>query len=123
MVQNPGATSRDARKPRPSRHAIRIRALLETGRKRRLVEITNYSQHGLSLDRAAGIEPDERVTVELLSGLRLPMRVVWMRDGEAGLRFLGPIAPGQTVMRLLDQAARNYKLRHQAKPSQHLRSG
>jgi hypothetical protein len=96
---------------------------LDAGGKRSLIEITSYSQHGLSLDRAAGIEPDERVTVELLSGLRLPMRVVWMRDGEAGLRFLGPIAPGQTVMRLLDRAARNYKLRHQAKSSPHLRSG
>src|SRR4029077_6611389 len=117
MVHKSGPTSHDGHGRPTPKYPVRTGAVLDAGGKRSLIDITGYSQHGLSLDRAAGVEPDERVTVELLSGLRLPMRVVWMRDGEAGLRFIGPIAPGQTVMRLLDQAARNYKLRHQAKPS------
>jgi hypothetical protein len=37
----------------------------------RRVEIIDYSPHGLGLERASGIEPEERVTVELPWGLRL----------------------------------------------------
>jgi hypothetical protein len=118
MVHNPGPTSRDSSKQRPPQRAIRIRALLDAGGERRVIEITHYSQYGLRLHRVAGIGPDARVIVELRSGHRLPMRVAWVRDGNASLRFVGPIAPGHTVMRLLDQAARNYKLRHQAKSGQ-----
>jgi hypothetical protein len=110
MAHHQGPTDHDVREPRHQRRSVRIRALLEAGGKRRLVEITNYSPHGVNLDGAAAIEPDERVTVELLSGQRLPMRVIWVIDGSANLRFLGPIASGHPVMRLLDQAARNYWL-------------
>jgi hypothetical protein len=71
-----------------------------TGRR---VEIIDYSQHGLGLEGASGIELGERVTVELRWGLRLPMMVLWVKGSHAGLRFLGPIAPGHTVMRSLEQ--------------------
>ena len=117
MVQNPGPTS--ASELRPPQHAVRIRAFLRAGGRRRSIEITNYSVHGLSLDRAAGIELDERVTIELRSGQRLPMRVVWIKGGEAGVRFLAAIAPDHTVMHSLDEAARNYKRRRHARSGQH----
>src|SRR5262245_51400721 len=106
MVHSPGPTSHDASELRPPRHAVRIGAFLRAAGRRRSVEITNYSVYGLSHDRAAGIEPDERVTIELRSGQRLPMRVVWVQREEAGVRFLGAIAPDHTVMRSLDEAAR-----------------
>ena len=118
MAHNPGPTSHDTSELRPPRHAVRISAFLRAGGRRRSIEITNYSVYGLTLDRAAGIELDERVTIELRSGQRLPMRVVWVQGGEAGVRFLGAIAPEHTVMRLLDEAARQYKLRRHA-PGQH----
>jgi hypothetical protein len=123
MPHNQAPTDRDVREPGHRRQSVRINAVLEAGGKRCPIEITDYSHHGLSLNRVAGIEPDERVTVELRSGVRLPMRVVSVMGGKASLRFLSFIAPGHAVMRLLDQAARNYKLRHQAKPGQRLRSG
>ena len=100
-------------------YAVRISALLRAGGRRRSIEITNYSVHGLRLDRAAGIELDERVTIELRSGQRLPMRVVWIKGGEAGVRFLAAIAPEHPVMHSLDEAARNYKLRRRARSGQH----
>jgi hypothetical protein len=107
MAHNhPGPTSHDADKPRLPRPALHIKAFLDDHRGRRRVLITDYSQYGLSLLRVAGVELDERVTVELRSGDRLPMRVVWVKGAEAGVRFLGPIVPGHPVMRLLDEAAR-----------------
>ena len=38
------------------------------------------------------------------------MIVLWVKEGRAGVRFLGPIAPGHTVMRWLDQSASKHKL-------------
>jgi hypothetical protein len=107
MAHNPGPTSHDAHRLRPRRPAVHIRAFLEDRHGRRRILITDYSEYGLSLDRTAAVELDERVTVELRSGERLPMRVAWVRGAEAGLRFLGPIVPGHPVMRLLDEAAKN----------------
>jgi hypothetical protein len=119
MVHNPGPTSHDANELRQRRHAVRVSAFLRAGGRRRSIEITNYSVEGLSVDRAAGIELDERVTIELRSGERLPMRVVWIKGGEAGVRFLAAIAREHTVMRSLDKAAKNYKLRRHARAGQH----
>ena len=53
--------------------------------------------HGLGLEGELSIELQERVTVELPSGLRLPMLVLWVKANSAGLRFLGPIAHGHAV--------------------------
>jgi hypothetical protein len=98
---------------------MRVRAVLHAHGRSRRIDIIDYSQHGFKLDRAAGIGPHERVTVELPSGQRLPMRVVWIKGGEAGVRFLATIAPEHTVMRWLDEAARNYELHHPARSGQH----
>jgi hypothetical protein len=52
------------------------------------------------------------VTIELPCGLRLPMMVLWVEKDRAGLGFLGPIAPGHTVMRSLEEAAKRYRRSH-----------
>jgi hypothetical protein len=52
------------------------------------------------------------VTVELPWGLRLPMMVLWVEEDRAGLRSLGPIAPEDTVMQSLEEAAKRYKRSH-----------
>ena len=106
MAHNLGPTSQDNPRPRLPRPALRIKAFLEDHCGRRRALITDYSQYGLSLYRAPGVELDARVTVELPSGERLPMRVAWVRGSEAGVRFLGPLVPGHPVMRLLDEAAK-----------------
>jgi hypothetical protein len=109
MAHNPGPTSHYAHRPRRRRPVVYIRAFLEDRRGRRRILITDYSQYGLSLCRVAGVELDERVTVELRSGERLPMRVAWVRGGEAGVRFLGPIAPGHQITDLLGEAAKKHE--------------
>jgi hypothetical protein len=106
-MAHPGSTNTETHKPRRPWPALRIKASLEDHRGQRRVLVTDYSQYGLTLVRTAGVRLDERVTVELGSGERLPMRVAWVRGPEAGLRFLGPLIPGHPVMRLLDDAAKN----------------
>jgi hypothetical protein len=109
MAHNQGPTAHDVREPRHHLKPVRIKAMLYGHGGDHRVEIIEYSPRGLGLERASGIEPQECVTMELPWGLRLPMRVLWVEGGKAGLRFLGPIAQGHTVMRLLEQAAERYK--------------
>jgi hypothetical protein len=85
-------------------HSLDIAALLHAHGKCRSIKITHHTRHGLRLERASGLKPEEHVTVELRSGMRLPMRVTWVKGTSVGLRFLGPIAPGHPVMRLLVEA-------------------
>jgi hypothetical protein len=101
----------DIREPRDLRQPVHVKAVLHAHGKRHGIEIIDYSQYGLGIKCAPPIQPDERVTVELRSGLRLPMIVLWAKRGGAGLRFLGPIAPGHTVMRSLEEAARRFQQR------------
>jgi hypothetical protein len=98
---------------------VRIKVVLHSQGTSRRIDIIDYSQHGFKLEPASGIEPHKRVTVELPSGQRLPMIVLWVKEGRAGVRFLGPIAPGHTVMQWLDQAASN-ELQHEARSGQRL---
>ena len=88
-----------------------IKATLHARGSRRRIDIVDYSPRGLELERTSDIEPYERVTVELPSGLRLPMMVLWVEAVSTGLRFLGSIEPGHMVMRSLDEAAGKHKLR------------
>jgi hypothetical protein len=111
MAHHLQPTRHDAPKQRQPLHPVLINALLHVRGGRCRIEITHYSQHGLSLDRATGVELDERVTVELGSGRRLPMRVAWVKGTTAGVRFLGPIVSERAVMRWLDEAVKMQKHR------------
>jgi len=106
MARDQRSPKREARGHKRSRQAIGIRAVLHAHGTRRRVQILDYSRRGLRLGHTSGIALDEHVTVELGSGLRLPMRVVYVSEDSTALRFLGTIAPGLTVMRALDAAAR-----------------
>ena len=106
MAHHRGTTKHDAPKLRQPLHPVHINAFLHVRGGRCRIEITHYSQHGLSFDRATGVELDERVTVELGSGRRLPMRVAWVKGTAAGVRFLGPIVSERAVTRWLDEAVK-----------------
>jgi hypothetical protein len=95
---------------RATRHLnpLCIKALLYAGAEPRFIEIKHYTRDGLTFNCARCIDPGKRVTIELLSGQRLPVRVVWVKDGEVDVRFLSPLASGHTVMRWLREAARRH---------------
>jgi hypothetical protein len=112
MMNSPGPESRDTRSAQP----VHINAYLEGDRGRQRILIIECSQLGLILDRTSGLELNEPVTVELRSGQRLPMRVIWVRGSQAGVRFLGPIAPAHPVLQLLEAAAKKYEV-GQASPA------
>jgi hypothetical protein len=108
MKNQPVPGWHDTRSPQP----VQISAYLEDRRGRHRILITAYSPLGLILDRTARLELNERVTVELRSGDRLPTRVVWVRRAKAGVRFLGSVAEGHSVPQLLEEAAKRHHSRH-----------
>jgi len=94
------------------RRPVRIPALLDRhdGLSRSVV-IVDYSQGGLRIDSPFGVATGEHVTVELLSGHRLPVEVIWAISTQIGGRFLGPIQPGHPA---LEEAAKKYKRVHRS---------
>jgi hypothetical protein len=59
-----------------------------------------------------GVAIGEHVTVELLSGHRFPVEVIWAISTQIGVRFLGPIQPGHPALMALEKAANKYKRAH-----------
>ena len=69
----------------------------------------DYSRGGLRIDRAFEVAVGEHVTVELLSGHRIPVEVVWAVGAQIGVRFLGPIQPGHPAMVALEKYKRVHR--------------
>ena len=80
---------------RGPRHAIRAKAWLQSsGGKREQVAVIDVSSHGCAVNvEAAWLRAGSFVTVGIgeAPGLRAIIR--WVRDGGAGMEFLGPIPP------------------------------
>jgi hypothetical protein len=94
------------------RRPLHITALLDRHGLTPRVVIVDYSRGGLRIDRAFEVAVGEHVTVELLSGHRIPVEVVWAVGAQIGVRFLGPIQPGHPAMVALEEAAKKYKRVH-----------
>ena len=69
--------------------------------------IEDYSHHGLRLVSRFPAAIGERVTVELLSGHRLPVQVMWVAGTHLGVRFFG-IQAGHPGLLALWEAVRKY---------------
>jgi PilZ domain len=76
--------------------------------------ILDYSTNGLRLTDTFAVGIGERVTIDLLTGHRLPVVVTWVVGSQVGVRFVGPIAPGHPALLALDAAAERYKRVHLA---------
>jgi hypothetical protein len=90
------------------RRRVHIVALLHCHRLVRSVVIEDYSHDGLRLVSSFPAVVGERVTVELLSGHRLPAHVVWVAGTHIGVRFLA-LRTGHPGLLALWEAVRRYE--------------
>ena len=97
-----------SRELRHVRRPVRIEAYLHCRGRRHDVTIVDCSRGGLRLESAMRMAAGDRVTVELLSGDRLPVIVAWASGRHIGTQFIGPISPGNPAMTTLDLAAERY---------------
>ena len=96
------------------RRPVHIHAQLVGHNHRCSATILDYSTNGLRLIDTFAIGIGERVTIDLLTGHRLPVVVTWVVGSQVGVRFVGPIAPGHPALLALDAAAERYKQLHLA---------
>jgi hypothetical protein len=91
------------------RRRVHILALLHCHRLSRTVVIADYSHDGLLLKSRFDAAIGERATVELLSGHRLPVQVMWVAGTHIGVRFYGKLQAGNPGMIALWEAIRKYE--------------
>ena len=66
---------------------LRVGVLVRAGDSRQLCLVRNISPGGMMIRAFSAVEPDEPVTVELRADRPLRGRIVWTREGDAGIRF------------------------------------
>ena len=91
------------------RRRVHIVALLHCHRLSRTVVIADYSHNGLRLVTTFAATIGERATVELLSGHRLPVQVMWVAGNHIGVRFFEKMQAGHPALLALWEAVRKYE--------------
>src|SRR5262245_9354385 len=95
-----------------TRQQVNIAAILRCHRLRRRAIIVDFSLGGLHIDSSIAVVIGERATVELSSGDRLPVQVIWVAGGHFGVRFLVAMTEDHPANLALREAAREYQRLH-----------
>ena len=77
---------------RHDRRAAAITALVHNHGRFQTVSILDFSTGGLQLQGAFGLAPADQIEIELLSGHRLPAKVVWSLGSRIGAAFSPPLS-------------------------------
>ena len=72
---------------RHERRTAAITALVHSHRRFQTVSILDFSTGGLQLQGAFGVAAGDQIDIELLSGHRLPAKVVWSLGSRVGAQF------------------------------------
>lgn len=73
---------------RHERRLAAVTALVHSHGRFQTVSILDFSTGGLQLQGAFGVAVGDKITVELLSGHRLPGKVVWSLGSRIGAQFV-----------------------------------
>ena len=85
----------DARSPRHSRTSVLLKANIEPVGNQSATEhsVRDIAPGGIRVDNAAELEPGLAVFVSIGALQRIAAKVVWVRDGFAGLAFAQDLDP------------------------------
>jgi hypothetical protein len=108
-----GAKERRERRRYP-RRPVHVSALIHAHGLCRSVTIVDYTPLGLRLKGTFGIAAGDRITVELLTGDRLPLVVAWAMGSEVGAEFVGPTRSEHPAIVALEDAVQRYQRLHPA---------
>jgi hypothetical protein len=70
---------------------LRVAVLVRGGDSRQLCMVRNIATEGLMVRVFSDVEPGEPIAIELRADRQLAGRIVWIRDGNAGIRFDRPV--------------------------------
>jgi PilZ domain len=89
---------------RHERRSATVTALVHSHGRFQTVSIVDFSSGGLQLQGAFGLAVGDRIIVELLSGHRLPGKVVWSLGSRIGAQFAPALPPDHPGMLALQRS-------------------
>ena len=87
------AEAKAALRRRHDRRSAAVTALVHSHGRFQTVSILDFSTGGLQLQGAFGVAPADYIEIELLSGHRLPAKVVWSLGSRIGAQFVPALEP------------------------------
>jgi hypothetical protein len=87
------AEAKAALRRRHDRRSAPVTALVHSHGRFQTVSILDFSTGGLQLQGAFGVAPADNIEIELLSGHRLPAKVVWSLGSRIGAQFVPVLEP------------------------------
>lgn len=84
-IEKQGFTNRDRRLH--DRMSVQLRAFVHCHGVFKPTVVLNMSRGGAKLQDVFGLMPRDNVEIELLSGRRIPARIVWVMAGRCGVAF------------------------------------
>ena len=81
-------------------------ALLHVRKQFQTVTVVDYSQGGVQLQGSFGLIPRDVIALELLTGHRIAIEVVWSLGSRLGARFVQPLASDDPLLAALEWAVK-----------------
>jgi hypothetical protein len=78
---------------RHERRSAAVTALVHSHGRFQTVSIMDFSTGGLQMQGAFGVATGDQIAIELLSGHRLPAKVVWSLGSRIGAQFTPALPP------------------------------
>ena len=80
-------------------------ALLHVRKQFQTVKVADFSEGGVQLQGAFGVLAGDRIVLDLVSGERCEIKVMWSLGSRLGGRFLTPLDADDPVLAALQRAA------------------
>jgi hypothetical protein len=89
-----------------NRRRVRFCAIVECHGVSRMIEVIDFSNAGLRVDKLTGLAVGDRLTISLTPDIAVEGTIVWLVWHKAGIQFMPPLTDADPAYRfLMDQAA------------------
>jgi uncharacterized protein (DUF58 family) len=106
----------ERRQGQARRHG-RMSALLHVRARFQTVVVVDYSEGGVQIEGSFGLVPGDVMTLELLTGHRIDIRVVWSLGSKLGASFSEQLVEGDPVLAALEWSVARGSARENPPPN------
>jgi hypothetical protein len=106
----------ERRQGQARRHG-RMSALLHVRARWQTVVVVDYSEGGVQIEGSFGLVPGDVITLELLTGHRIDIKVVWSLGSKLGARFSERLMEGDPVLAALEWSVGRGSARENTPPN------
>ncbi|AGK57500.1 type IV pilus assembly PilZ [Hyphomicrobium denitrificans 1NES1] len=104
-MHNPSISGHFLRR-RDERRSVQVSAIAECHGISRAIEVVDFSNAGLRIDKVTGLATGDRLTISFTPDVSVEGTIVWLVWHKAGLQFTRPLKQDDPAYRfLMDRAA------------------